>query len=1117
LTADFIAMESVYGRLKPRNQSASLPRSEAIKSSLLPADESSIINMLKKRQYYHYTPRNRYLEVIPIQKRINDIFNDIHKVITSLQVAIDSGNINNVENEVSFLIGRLFDTTNTPESIFTISPTKRQEREAFVCFGGIHQLLRLFSPPYSKADAREMNGDSIKLKTEFWNEVLVILREVAFTIPSITDNTFSDQQIIFLFTLLSHSSVFDNAINLLEEILAVRNDAFQLGLVPDLFSLINRLSIRQLAHFCRTLSLMLFEPEDRQLMDGVHTLRSLELLHLRKDRMMKSTVGVDRNQFVIIEMPGFLDKLVLILKIMNYGPTLNQITSHNISAQTPLASDIIHFLTTSSSSSTSPEADWKRLQQLDNVASRNRIGIQNTRTTAQEEESMNNLLEIFSPTTRSSAMDVNGLYRILQLARDIGLNPSASSNYLSSMPDVDLSYDINGNLSIAMLELEMMAQTRSSARSINSSSSSSHNDPAKARKELQFHAMLLVPHHVEVLFVICSLLAGRNKIHVQRKLYQLKIHDQFVRMFDRMSWQDAATPRSSSSSLEHIHGPGCECNPENAVRIQLLRLIHNYYDRDFIHNEIKAVVLTEDEKSWLKSYSSGSSSIMPRDLDKGILSLIINAFLTQPSDSVYRFWLSSCLEAFLRGNSRSYEQLYVAESGVICNITANIKTVAMKPSFNLQTAFDLLGELIKCNDHALEILEVALGDDSSFRFVMDILMNNLIDSNVFVRSLFLTMEFLSDLNDYREQRFVDFSCRLDNGGFLFDSWIPFAPRPLSKQGIQIFTNPPVKKIDRVVKVAATAAGEAYTIQHSNPARIRDASKKASEEEQTKVESEATQHARQQQRASSSSTSLVSLTDGIKGAIIGIRDAASQLLSSNQTSSKATSQPKSQAQPSIPPVRNHHETSSSSRTMIVHITHSNPSPPASKIDGELCIEDRPSIISRAQLAGGCVDEQLGDMLMNDDPSHVQVTTHDDECDDLDFITPPEQPKYSRSSSSSSATATSTSINISANTIKSTIQHPPADRPNFNASWKPSSLAAGAAAVDRMTEDAEEEKRMNRRGWNLSDRYFRLSYFLTNEREAILLRLMSCISLRTINHENICCLNTALLIFLLAHRR
>src|SRR3546814_11103315 len=51
----------------------------------------------------------------------------------------------------------------------------------------------------------------------------------------------------------------------------------------------------------------------------------------------------------------------------------------------------------------------------------------------------------------------------------------------------------------------------------------------------------------------------------------------------------------------------------------------------------------------------------------GLLSEVIGVYLHEAPDSSYRFWLSSVLEAFVRGNGL-HEQLYVASSGVLDNI-----------------------------------------------------------------------------------------------------------------------------------------------------------------------------------------------------------------------------------------------------------------------------------------------------------------------------------------------------------------------------------------------------------------------------------------------------------------
>ena len=78
--------------------------------------------------------------------------------------------------------------------------------------------------------------------------------------------------------------------------------------------------------------------------------------------------------------------------------------------------------------------------------------------------------------------------------------------------------------------------------------------PRSAKNKLRVHAMLLAPHQVELLFVLCTLLSGRRKIAVQDKMATLDLGGILTTMYPRMSWQ--SPPYTGPNPLEHIHGPG---------------------------------------------------------------------------------------------------------------------------------------------------------------------------------------------------------------------------------------------------------------------------------------------------------------------------------------------------------------------------------------------------------------------------------------------------------------------------------------------------------------------------------------------------------------------------------
>ena len=77
---------------------------------------------------------------------------------------------------------------------------------------------------------------------------------------------------------------------------------------------------------------------------------------------------------------------------------------------------------------------------------------------------------------------------------------------------------------------------------------------------------------VEVLFVLCTLLGARRKGEAHQALANLGLIDVLDSMFDRLSWGVPA-------STQGPHGAHCDCNPESALRVQYLRLVHNFLDR----------------------------------------------------------------------------------------------------------------------------------------------------------------------------------------------------------------------------------------------------------------------------------------------------------------------------------------------------------------------------------------------------------------------------------------------------------------------------------------------------------------------------------------------------------
>jgi hypothetical protein len=495
-------------------------------------------------------------------------------------------------------------------------------------------------------------------------------------------------------------------------------------------------------------------------MENAQVLRSLDLLQLRRDRMAKGTNIVERNQSLIVEMPKLLEKFIILFRVVNYGPELSKLVRHHIFAQAP--GDIYQYSPISSSGGPQ-RGEWELLRHLDEITTiaaapagrraGNALDPADTEVTDQ-------LLTAFAATDEAS----NSMHSIM--GRIFSIMEVADALGVASF----------SNLNVSAVGVPALMQKNRA-----------HYTYREAKNLLQFQSMLLVPHQVELLFVLCTLLSGRWKIEVQGRLADLGIVDCFYDMYDRLSWgQDL---ERSNSGPEHIHGPSCECSPESAIRVQYLRLVHNFYDRDFVDNPNKNLLLSPSEIELIQNRPDQliSGKFYVHSANTGLLARISATLLLEPTESIYRFWLASCLESFLRGSNKRH-QVFVANTGVVRHIVSHILAIGVKTSNNLQTAFDLLGEIVKFNRVTLEIFEACF-DDNQFRDFMNIAMENLVDSNVFIRSLFLSMESISSCSFVKGKRAtascVDVESLFNSKPtYLTHSWIQTLPTVASTRALR---------------------------------------------------------------------------------------------------------------------------------------------------------------------------------------------------------------------------------------------------------------------------------------------------------------------------------------------
>ena len=197
--------------------------------------------------------------------------------------------------------------------------------------------------------------------------------------------------------------------------------------------------------------------------------------------------------------------------------------------------------------------------------------------------------------------------------------------------------------------------------------------------------------------------------------------------------------------------------------------MHNFCDRDSDNSHNKRLMLEADDG---------------RGLEGCLLHRILSVMVEVPSDSQFRYWLASCVEVFLRGPFAPHQDLVArglapaaadeSPSALVAHLVGEILASARAPRggpappmSSTQINFDLLGELMKFHAPILCAVDAALGpreereereegyagpppaaaarpepEEGDFGVFVRMMTSRscLVDSNVFIRSVFLSAE-----------------------------------------------------------------------------------------------------------------------------------------------------------------------------------------------------------------------------------------------------------------------------------------------------------------------------------------------------------------------------------------
>ncbi|XP_055043966.2 transient receptor potential cation channel, subfamily C, member 4 associated protein b [Misgurnus anguillicaudatus] len=321
----------------------------------------------------------------------------------------------------------------------------------------------------------------------------------------------------------------------------------------------------------------------------------------------------------------------------------------------------------------------------------------------------------------------------------------------------------------ALMQLAIEEAEQSGTESSDESSLSS--SPLRHRLPQSMKIVHEIMYKVEVLYVLCVLLMGRQRNQVHRMLAEFKLIPGLNNLFDKLIWR-----KQPSSHVLHRQNQNCDCSPEISFKIQFLRLLQSFSD----HHENKYLLLSGQELNELSEIYLNANIFEMEALNntdrnlvcdgkKGLLTRLISVMKKEPIDSSFRFWQARAVESFLRGTPSYADQVFLFRRGLLEHILYCIIDSGCKSHDVLQSYFDLLGELMKFNIDAFKRFNKYVNTEEKFQMFLTQINSSLVDSNMLVRCIVLSLDrFESQTEDmkvvevFSECRLLSYMAQMEN-------------------------------------------------------------------------------------------------------------------------------------------------------------------------------------------------------------------------------------------------------------------------------------------------------------------------------------------------------------------
>ncbi|XP_069740687.1 short transient receptor potential channel 4-associated protein-like isoform X2 [Narcine bancroftii] len=337
--------------------------------------------------------------------------------------------------------------------------------------------------------------------------------------------------------------------------------------------------------------------------------------------------------------------------------------------------------------------------------------------------------------------------RLCKLATRKVSETAGTSNFLQELEEwyawLDNTLVINALMHMATEEADQSSTTEIADESALAASQ------LRSRLPQSMKIMHEIMYKVEVLYVLCVLLMGRQRNQVHKMLAEFRLIPGLNNLFDKLIWR-----KHSANHVLHGQNQICDCSPEISLKIQFLRLLQSFSD----HHENKYLLLNSQELNELGVISLKANipeveAVVNTDRKlicdgkKGLLTRLLQVMKKEPVESSFRFWQARAVESFLRGVTSYADQMFLLKRGLLEHILFCIIDSECKSRDVLQSYFDLLGELMKFNIDAFRRFNKYVNTEDKFQIFLNQINSSLVDSNMLVRCIVLSLDRFESQTD----------------------------------------------------------------------------------------------------------------------------------------------------------------------------------------------------------------------------------------------------------------------------------------------------------------------------------------------------------------------------------